>query len=214
MAENLGLLGGCGMAYAGPSRMRIMSRTFLLSVVFLFLTCAGAYAHVLPGDVRGFGSGFVHPLHGLDHLLAMTAVGLWAAQLGGRAPWLVPASFVGVMIVGAAVAMGGLRIPFAEEGIILSVLVLGILIAVGARFPLAASIAIVGSFALFHGHSHGTEMPANAVGFAYGAGFALATAALHGCGIGLASVAQSVRLPVVRWAGAAIAILGICLWVL
>lgn len=194
--------------------MRVPLRSLLITAVFLLLTCAGAQAHVIPGDVRGFGSGFVHPLHGLDHLLAMTAVGLWAAQLGGRARWLVPASFVGVMIVGAALAMSGLRIPFTEEGILLSVLVLGILVTVAARFPLAASLAIVGLFALFHGHSHGTEMPANAIGFAYGAGFALATATLHGCGIGVACVAQSVRRPVVRWAGAAIAMAGICLWAL
>jgi urease accessory protein len=194
--------------------MKMMLRSLLISAAFLSFTCAGAHAHLLPGDVRGFGSGFVHPLHGLDRLLAMTAVGLWAAQLGRRARWLVPASFVGVMVVGAALAMSGLRIPFAEEGILLSVLVLGILIAISARFPLATSMAIVGLFAFFHGHSHGTEMPVNAVGFAYGAGFALATVALPGCGIGLACVAQSVRLPVIRWAEAAIAMAGICLWAL
>ena len=196
------------------AHMKMMLRSFLISAAFLFFTCAGAHAHLVPGDVGGFSRGFAHRLHGLDHLLAMTAVGLWAVQLGGRARWLVPASFVGVMIVGGALAMSGLRIPFVEEGVFLSVLVLGILITVAARFPVAASMAIVGLFAIFHGHSHGTEMPVNAVGFAYGAGFALATAALHGCGIGLACVAQSVRLPVVRWAGAAIAVAGICLWAL
>ena len=196
------------------AHMRMMLRSFLISAAFLFFTCAGAHAHLVPGDVHGFGSGFVHPLHGLDHLLAMIAVGLWAAQLGGRARWLVPTSFVVVMVVGAVAAMSGLRIPFAEEGILLSVLVLGILVAVAAQFPLAASMVIVGVFALFHGHSHGTEIPVNAVGFAYGAGFALATAALHGCGIGLACLAQSVRLPAVRWAGAAIAVAGVCLWAL
>jgi urease accessory protein len=194
--------------------MKMMWRSFVISAGFLLFTCAGAQAHLIPGDVRGFGSGFAHPLHGLDHLLAMTAVGLWAAQLGGRARWLVPATFVGVMIVGATAAMSGLRMPFAEEGILLSVLVLGILITVVARFSLAASMVIVGMFALFHGHAHGTEMPVNAVGFVYGAGFALATVALHGCGIGLAHVSHSARLPVVRWAGAAIAVAGICLWAL
>jgi urease accessory protein len=142
----------------------------------------------------------------------MVAVGLWAAQLGGRARWLVPASFVGVMVLGGTLAMAGLRVPFTEEGILLSVLVLGVLVAVAARFPLAASMAIVGIFAFFHGHSHGTEMPANAIGYAYGTGFALATVLLHASGIGLAYVTHSVRLPVVRWAGAAIAVAGICLW--
>ena len=196
------------------ARMKMTWRSFLISAVFPLFTCAGAQAHLIPGDVRGFGSGFAHPLLGLDHLLAMTAVGLWAAQLGGRARWLVPASFVGVMIIGAALAMSGLRVPFVEEGVLLSVLVLGILITVAARFPLVASMAIVGLFAFFHGHSHGTEIPINAVGFAYGAGFALATVALHGCGIGLACEVQSVRLPAVRWVGAAIAVTGICLWAL
>ena len=192
--------------------MKTISRSLWISAVILLLTSVGAQAHILPNDVHGFGSGFAHPLHGLDHILVMVAVGLWAAQLGGRARWLVPASFVGVMVLGGTLAMAGLRVPFTEEGILLSVLVLGILVAVAARFPLAASMAIVGIFAFFHGHSHGTEMPANAVGYAYGAGFALATVLLHASGIGMAYVTHSVRLPAVRWAGAAIAVAGICLW--
>jgi urease accessory protein len=195
--------------------MKTMSRSLWISAVILFLTSAGAYAHWVPGDVRGLGSGFAHPLHGLDHVLAMIAVGLWAAQLGGRARWLVPASFVSVMAVGAALAMGGLRVPFTEEGIMLSLLVFGMLIAVAARFPLAASMSIVGVFAFFHGHSHGTEMPINAVGFAYGAGFALATAALHATGIAMGWLAGNLaKQPVIRFAGAAIAVAGVCLWAL
>jgi urease accessory protein len=192
--------------------MKTMTRSLWISAVVLLLTSVGAQAHMLPNDVHGFGSGFAHPLHGLDHILVMVAVGLWAAQLGGRARWLVPASFVGVMMLGGALAMAGLRVPFTETGILLSVLVLGILVAVSARFPLAASMAIVGIFAFFHGHSHGTEMPANAVGYLYGAGFALATVLLCASGIGLAYVVRSVRLPVVRWAGAVIGVAGICLW--
>lgn len=192
--------------------MKTLSRSLLISAVLLLLTSVGAQAHILPNDVHGFGSGFAHPLHGLDHILAMVAVGLWAGQLGGRARWLVPASFVGVMMLGGALAMAGLRVPFTEEGILVSVLVLGILIAVAARFPLPASMAMVGLFAFFHGHSHGMEIPANAIGYAYGTGFALATLLLHASGIGLAYVSHSVKLPVVRWAGAAIAVAGICLW--
>jgi urease accessory protein len=194
--------------------MKAISRSLSISAILLFLTTAGAHAHLIPGDVHGFGSGLAHPLSGLDHILAMVAVGLWAGQLGGRARWLVPASFVGVMVLGGALAMAGLRVPFTEEGILLSVLILGILIAVAARFPLTASMAIVGLFAFFHGHSHGAEMPANAVGLLYGAGFALATTLLHVCGIGLAYITQPVRVPVVRWAGAGIAVAAICLWVL
>jgi urease accessory protein len=193
--------------------MKTTSRSLLISAALLLLTAAGAHAHVIPGDVRSFGSGFAHPLSGLDHILAMVAVGLWAAQLGGRARWLVPASFVGVMALGGALAMAGLRVPFTEEGIMLSLLVFGILVAVAARFPLAASMAIVGLFAFFHGHSHGTEMSANAVGYAYGAGFMLATVGLQACGIGTADLLQPVKVPVVRWAGAAIAVAGVCLWV-
>lgn len=192
--------------------MKMISRVLWISATFLLLTGGGAQAHILPNDVHGFGSGFAHPLHGLDHILAMVAVGLWAGQLGGRARWLVPASFVFVMAIGGALAMAGLRVPYTEEGILLSVLVMGILIAVAARFPLPASMAIVGIFAFFHGHSHGMEMPANAVGYAYGAGFILATAVLQAVGIGLAYAVHNVKLPVVRWAGAAIAVAGICLW--
>ncbi len=192
--------------------MKTIARSLWISAIFLLFTSVGAQAHILPNDVHGFGSGFAHPLHGLDHILAMVAVGLWAGQLGGRARWLVPASFVGVMVLGGALAMAGLHVPYTEEGILLSVLVLGILIAVATRFPLPASMAMVGLFAFFHGHSHGMEMPANAVGYAYGAGFALATVLLHASGIGLAYAVHSVKLPVVRWAGAAIALAGICLW--
>ena len=193
--------------------MKTTSRFLPISAFLLLFTAALAQAHVLPGDVRGFASGVNHPLHGLDHILAMIAVGLWAVQLGSRARWLVPASFVVVMTLGAALAIGGLRIPFAEEGILLSVLVLGLLIAVAARFPLAASMAVVGAFALFHGHSHGTEMPVNATGFVYGLGFALATATLHAFGIGIGWLAQQrAKLPVLRFAGAAIAVAAICLW--
>jgi urease accessory protein len=192
--------------------MKTIWRSLGISAVVLLLTSVAVQAHILPNDVHGFGSGFAHPLHGLDHILAMVAVGLWAGQMGGRARWLVPASFVVVMALGGALAMAGLRVPYTEEGILLSVLVLGILIAVAARFPLSASMAIVGIFAFFHGHSHGMEMPANAIGYAYGTGFILATVLLHAVGIGLAYVTQSVKLPVVRWAGAAIAVAGICLW--
>jgi urease accessory protein len=195
--------------------VKTTSRFLLVSTFILFLTCVGAQAHLIPGDVRGFSSGFAHPLQGLDHVLVMVAVGLWATQLGGRARWLVPASFVGVMALGGALAMSSLRVPFTQEGILLSMLVMGMLIAVAARFPLPASMAIVGLFAFFHGHSHGMEMPANAVGLAYGAGFAMATALLHASGIGMGILAQQCsKTPAIRFAGATIAVAGVCLWVL
>ncbi len=186
---------------------------FALLTLCSLLIGATAQAHILPGDVHGFHNGFSHPLHGLDHVLAMIAVGLWAAQLGGRARWAVPASFVGVMALGGALGMAGVRVPYMEQGIVASVMAMGLLIALSAKLPLPAGMAVVGVFAMFHGLSHGAEMPVNAVGFAYGAGFVLATAMLHACGIGLASLLRPVRLPVVRWAGAAIAAAGVALCV-
>lgn len=192
--------------------MKTIWRSLSVCGVLLLLGTAGAHAHIIPGDVHGFGGGFAHPLLGLDQILGMVAIGLWAAQLGGRARWLVPASFVAVMALGGVSAMAGLRLPFTEEGIMLSLLVFGILIAAAARFPLAASMAIVGLFGFVHGHSHGTEMPANAVGYAYGAGFVLATALLHAAGITIGISAQrSAGLPVIQFADAAIAVPGNCL---
>ena len=120
----------------------------------------------------------------------MVAVGLWAAQLGGRARWLVPASFVGVMTLGGALGMAGAGLPLAERGIAASVLILGVLIAATVRLPLAASAALVGIFALCHGHAHGIEMPGTAAGLSYALGFAGCTALLHALGLGLGLLLQ------------------------
>ena len=158
-----------------------------------FLSLAG-FAQAHPGHG---GEGFAHPLHGLDHLLTMLAVGLWAAQLGGRAKWAVPAAFVSMMALGGALGMAGVAVPFAEQGIVASVLVLGVLIAAAVRLPPAASMAVVGIFALCHGYAHGAEMPATAAGFSYGLGFVGATALLHACGIGAALAMQ--QLAETRW---------------
>jgi urease accessory protein len=172
-----------------------------------------AHAHYLPGGAHGFTSGFSHPLFGLDHVLAMVAVGLWAAQLGGRSRWLVPAAFVGLMTVGGALGMAGVPVPLVETGILTSVLVLGALIAAAVRLPAFAGMALVGLFAIFHGHAHGTEIPLAASGLTYALGFMLATATLHLCGIGLGTLAQKhMAAPTLRFAGAAIAVAGICLW--
>jgi len=165
-----------------------------------------AQAHPGHGPAANFTHGFAHPMMGLDHVLAMLAVGLWAAQLGGRASWLVPAAFVSVMTAGAGLGMSGVHIPLVEQGIIASVLVLGLLIATAARLPLVASAGLVGVFALFHGVAHGTEMPASASGFAYAGGFALATAMLHIVGL---FAAKSTRVEWVRFAGAAIAVMAL-----
>jgi urease accessory protein len=141
----------------------------------------------------------------MDHVLAMVAVGLWAAQLGGRARWALPATFVSLMAAGAALGMGGISVPGIEQGIMASVLVLGLLVATAARLPLAAGAAIVGGFALFHGFAHGSEMPANASGFAFGAGFVFSTLLLHAVGLAIGLFAQaSARTPLLRVAGLAV----------
>jgi urease accessory protein len=182
----------------------------LLPLLAVFLLPALAQAHPgVPGHTHGFANGLAHPLTGLDHICAMVAVGLWAAQ---RALWLVPSVFVSVMILGGVLGMAAVPIPFVEPGIAASVLVLGVLIAAAVRLPLPASALLVGLFAVFHGYAHGAEMPASASGLAYGLGFVAATASLHLSGIGLGLLAQrfgSARL--VRYAGAAIAACGIYL---
>jgi urease accessory protein len=136
-----------------------------------------------------FSAGLAHPLSGWDHLLAMLAVGLWAAQLGGRARWLVPASFVALMTAGAALGHAGWQIAGTEQAIAASVLVLGLLVAGAVRLPVIAGMLLVGAFALFHGVAHGAEMPATAAGLSYGAGFVAMTALLHAAGLGAGALA-------------------------
>jgi urease accessory protein len=184
-----------------------------LPLLLIFLLPSLAQAHPgPPGHTHGFANGLLHPLTGLDHICAMVAVGLWAAQRGGRALWLVPATFVSVMIIGGILGMGHAGIPYVEQGIAASVLVLGILIAGAVRLPLAANTAIVGLFALFHGYAHGAEMPATASGLAYGVGFVIATASLHLSGIGLGLLAkQFASANLIRYVGGAIAACGVYL---
>ena len=178
----------------------------------IFLLPISAFAHTGAGETTGFSTGFGHPLGGLDHLLAMIAVGLWAIQMGGKAVWAVPTTFVTVMILGGGIGIFGISIPYIEEGILVSVLVLGVFIAAASRFPVSISALMVGIFAIFHGHAHGTEMPMPVGGFSYSIGFALATLLLHAFGtvIGLAFQKFNVE-KVVRFAGGAIAFGGIYL---
>jgi urease accessory protein len=157
------------------------SRTLALTV--LCLIAGPASAHTGNHLVTGFTSGLTHPLSGLDHLLAMVAIGLWAAQQGGRALWLVPAAFVGAMMMGGGLAWAGVALPLAETGIAASVLVLGLLVATQRQWTLTAGMAIAAGFALFHGYAHGLEMPQAASPALYALGFVLATVCLHGVGI-------------------------------
>lgn len=189
----------------------IQRGAFAFGILLLFPGLA--QAHVGVGDTSGFSHGFCHPLGGLDHLCAMIAVGLWAAQTGGRSLWAIPLTFVAVMAFGAVLGMAGAQVPFVERGIVVSVLALGVLIAASARLPLAPSIILVGLFAVFHGYAHGAEMPTTAPGFGYGIGFILATALLHLCGIGIGiGIQRLASAAFVRFAGAVIALCGAYLW--
>ncbi len=173
---------------------------------------ASLLAHTGAGSVSGFGAGFGHPVGGADHVLAMVAVGLWAAQMGGRALWTVPLSFVMMMLMGAALGMQGVSVPFLEEGILASVLVLGAMIGLGVKMPLFSSAAIVGIFAVFHGAAHGAEMPLNAGGVEYALGFILATGLLHVAGIAVGvAMHRLAQSKASRAAGGAIAASGVAL---
>lgn len=179
----------------------------------LALSPSLAFAHPGHGEAVGFAHGFWHPVGGLDHVLAMVAVGIFAVNLGGRALWAVPATFVALMAAGGALGMYSVAVPFVEIGIAASVIVLGSAVALGWKnWPLGAALALVGFFAVFHGHAHGTEMPADASALTYAAGFMLATALLHvvGIGAGIAIGKAGARAPRLTQAlGAVVAVAGI-----
>jgi urease accessory protein len=190
-----------------------MHRTALRLAAAFILVPSLALAHPGHGAAPDMLHGFLHPLGGLDHVLAMVAVGLFAVQLGGRALWLVPGSFVATMAAAGLLGMTGFEVPYVEIGIALSVVVLGAAIALRLTMPVAAAMALVAFFAVFHGYAHGAEMPDTASGFAYGAGFVAATAILHSAGIALGFVigraASAQRLA--RIGGAATALVGAAL---
>src|SRR4051812_22742215 len=190
-------------AHVAPMKITFGSKTTLLVSSAVLLLPEWAQAH--PGHgIEGFRAGFAHPLMGVDHLVAMIAVGLWAAQLGGRARWMVPLSFLVTMMAGVGLGAAHFPLPMVEAGILASVLTLGLLTSMAVRTPLWASMAIAGAFALFHGHAHGLEMSASA-GSLTGVGFLAATALLQGLAIGAGSlVVQAARIRALRWAGAAI----------
>ena len=171
-----------------------MHRTALrIAAALLALAPTVAFAH--PGhDGASLAHGFVHPLGGIDHIIAMVAVGLLAARLGGRALWLVPASFVITMAAAGLAGMAGFALPYVETGITLSVVVLGAIAVFGMAMPVAAAMGLVAFFAIFHGYAHGAEMPETMSGLAYGAGFVAATVLLHGIGIGLGLALAGRRL--------------------
>ena len=181
----------------------------------LALVASPALAHTGAAAAAGAAAGFMHPMLGLDHVLAMVAVGLLAAQLGGRALWALPAIFIAAMIAASIVGIAGLPLPLVELGIAASVIVLGAMLLFGRHLPVAGAMGLVGAFALFHGHAHGTEMPAAVAALSYGAGFVASTLLLHGAGLGLGLATQRVATRLapaaLRIAGAFVAVTGVLL---
>lgn len=191
-----------------------MMKISALALAALTLMPGLALAHTgAEGHSHGFVSGFLHPVGGLDHILAMVLVGVLAWQLGQRALWLVPAAFVAVMAAGGALGMAGIELPALEAGIALSVVVLGAMVAFGVRAPVAVAMGLVGLFALFHGQAHGAEMPAAASALGYAAGFMLSTALLHAVGVAAGFGMGRISAPAVRMAGAAASVAGVVLLV-
>jgi urease accessory protein len=188
-----------------------------LNLMLLTLAASGsAMAH--PGHAEGAMAGLMHPLTGVDHILAMVAVGLWAVQLGGRAQWLLPASFVSFLAVGGMLGASGAALPLVEAGIVTSVLLLGLLIGFAVKLQALPAALAVGALALCHGYAHGVEMPASGSGLLYGAGFVAASAALHFAGLALGRLLQprvqarvQAQGPWLRASGAAIAMAGVWL---
>jgi urease accessory protein len=181
-----------------------------MGTVALCLMPAIAQAHIGGDHGGGFSDGLQHPIGGLDHLLAMVAVGLWAAQSGGKARWALPIAFVTLMGLGDVLGMAQLPLPGIEAGILLSSLLLGSLILRAVQLPLGWSVGLVGSLALCHGFAHGLEMPAATNAWGYAAGFLLATAGLHLIGFGTAWVLQQAhRDRAIKWAGGLILLGGL-----
>ncbi|MGF1594699.1 MAG: HupE/UreJ family protein [Kiloniellaceae bacterium] len=194
----------------GPLRSPTVLATALLFAVALLLVATPALAHESVGAAGGFVSGFLHPLLGWDHVAAMVAVGLWGAFLGTPAIWLLPVVFPLVMAAGAALGIFGLPLPAVEVGIAASAVVLGVMVALAARPPLWIATVVVGAFAIFHGHAHGTELPGSANPLTYALGFVIATGMLHLCGIVFSLLAQwNWGRTAVRTAGGTIAVAGI-----
>ena len=175
------------------------------------LAATPALAHPGHEHAATFAAGVSHPFSGLDHMLAMVSVGLWAAMRGGRAVWAWPAAFVGAMIVGGALGLGGVHLPLVEPAILASAIVLGVLTATAVRAPVLAGGAIIALFGLAHGFAHGAEAPAGSP-IAYAIGFVIATAGLHLTGLGAGLGLQQLKQPVLlRLLGAGAALGGLAM---
>ena len=179
----------------------------ILGALALLLAPALAFAHPGHGE-NGLIAGISHPLGGLDHLLAMLAVGLWAAQQQGAARWALPCTFVGTLLIGGMLGFEGMNLPALESGIAASVLALGLAVALAVRPPLAMAVGATALFALFHGVAHGLELPEMSSPWTYAMGFVAGTAALHAAGYAVVRVLPQAAAPLVRLAGAASAMTG------
>ncbi|UCF20653.1 MAG: HupE/UreJ family protein [Gemmatimonadota bacterium] len=186
------------------------ARTVLLTAGALLMISNPAWAHEGSGQAAGLLSGLYHPISGLDHVLAMVAVGLWGAQLGAPAIWVLPVTFPMVMALGGMLGLMGLPIPGIEVGIALSGVLLGLMVLLEAEPPLAWAAVLVGFFAIFHGHAHGTELVAGQSAVFYSLGFVISTGLLHATGItiGLAHKWRAGQVAL-RAAGALIALAGL-----
>ncbi len=179
------------------------------ALAILVLAPATALAHAEKGMAAGFVSGFRHPLSGWDHILAMVAVGLWGAQLGAPAIWILPVTFPMMMAFGGFLGLVGVPLPGVEVGIALSAITLGLLVALEARLKLPAAMAVVAVFAIFHGYAHGSELAPGTSALAYSMGFVAATGCLHGVGIAIGLLhGRPAGRRLVRLAGAGVAAAG------
>lgn len=181
-----------------------------LAACLILISGAGADAHTGTGVAGGLKSGVLHPVLGLDHLLAMLAVGIWGAQMGGRTVWTLPVTFPIVMAAGGVMGMMDLPLPNVETGIAMSMIVLGLAIAAAWKPAEGIALLIVAAFAIFHGHAHGAELPSAADPAAYAAGFVVATGAIHVLGVGIGLVLGRILDGMLsRALGAAIALMGV-----
>jgi urease accessory protein len=190
-------------------------RDTVLALTLLMLGFAPAVQAHVPGEqVSGLLSGLLHPVSGADHVLAMVAVGLWGAQLGAPAIWVLPLTFPIVMALGGLLGLLGVPLPGVEIGIAASALILGGAVLSGRRVPLAAAAVLVGLFAIFHGHAHGSELPPGQSGLLYSLGFVVATGCLHAVGILIGTLQRwPAGRVALRLAGGAVGVAGgLFLW--
>ena len=190
--------------------IKLILKFFVSSLLFLLIISEPVFAHADAASLKGgFMSGFMHPISGLDHVVAMVAVGLWGAFLGRPAIWVLPVVFPLVMAFGGALGVAGVPIPHIETGIALSGVILGLVVLFAVKPPMWIAAIIVGAFAIFHGHAHGTELPNAANPLIYSVGFVIGTGLLHLAGIAIGELKPLFNGWIVRAGGAVVAIIGL-----